>query len=293
VNGLARSEGYRVNKPALLSAVVTLAAMPAWAQSDVLGAHNCYGRGCISCHAPHSGAAGNGSNTGSGSQALWGQDLTPLYGRTMVFGDSNKRPVVSLPASMASFSSSSDPTFVIIACLSCHDGNVAKVGLMKGMSVETLPVVGGHAPTLLGDDGSGPGNYTNDHPVGPGATFACGGNNWDCTVSSTGAVSMTGQYSSQFARNYGFTVALATSGNGLPTVTCTTCHDEHSQTAWSGKIGGVQANWRTSFFIRGPYTPDASSNGNAAAQFCRNCHAEQSNEMHGVMNVPTTGISRL
>jgi len=29
---------------------------------DVLGAHNVYGRGCIACHAPHSGAAGNGGN---------------------------------------------------------------------------------------------------------------------------------------------------------------------------------------------------------------------------------------
>ena len=130
--------------------------------------------------------------------------------------------------------------------------------------------------------GSGPGNYGNDHPVGPEAKFAGGGgHNWDCAVSSKGEVSMTGQYSSQFARNYGFTVALATSSGGVPTVTCTTCHDEHSQTAWSGKIGGVQATWKTSFFVRGPYTP------------CRNCHAEQSNEMHGVMNVPTTGITRM
>jgi RNA polymerase subunit RPABC4/transcription elongation factor Spt4 len=103
---------------------------------------------------------------------------------------------------------------------------------------------------------------------------------------------MTGPYSSQFARNYGFTVMLATTSGGVPSVTCTTCHDEHSETSWSGKIGGVQANRKTSFFVRGPYTPDAS-NGNAAAQFCRNCHAELSNEMHGLMNVPTTGISRL
>jgi hypothetical protein len=164
---------------------------------------------------------------------------------------------------------------------------------MKGMTVETLPVVGGHAPTLLGNDGSGPGNYNNDHAVGPTATFACGGaHNWDRAVSSKGEVSMTGPYSSQFARNYGFTVTLATTSGGVPSVTCTTCHDEHSQTSWSGKIGGVQANWKTSLFVRGPYTPDAA-NGNAAAQFCRNCHAEQFNEMHDLMNVPTTGISRL
>lgn len=264
-----------------------------WAQSDVLGVHNCYGRGCISCHTPHSGAAGNGTSMGSNSHALWGQNLAPLYGQTVAFGSWNKRTVVSLPASAGTYTSSTDPTFVIIACLSCHDGNMARVGLMKGMTVESLPVVGGHAPTLLGNDGSGPGNYNNDHPVGPATAMACGGTHWDCAISSRGEVSMTGPASSQFARNYGFTVLPATANNSVPTVTCTTCHDEHSQNVWSGKIGGVQASWKTTFFVRGPYTPDGSNNGNAAAQFCRNCHAAQSNEMHGVMNVPTTGISHL
>jgi hypothetical protein len=245
-----------VKKQVLLCSVAILVATTALAQSDVLGVHNCYGRGCISCHAPHSGSAGNGGSAASSNQALWGQDLTPLYSRTMTFGGFNARAVVTLPSNANSFRSSSDPTFVIIACLSCHDGNVAKVGMMKGMSVESLPVVGGHAPTLLGNDGTGAGNYGNDHPVGPTTTFGCGGNhNWDCAVSSKGEVSMTGPVSSQFARNYGFTVALAPSNTGVPAVTCTTCHDEHSQNVWSGKIGGVQANWKTSFFIRGyPWT---------------------------------------
>ena len=229
----------------------------------------------------------------AGGQALWGQNLAPLYGKTFAFGDADKRAMVTIPASTAAYANASDPTFAIVACLSCHDGSVARNGLMKGNTVETLPVVGGHAPTLLGNDGSGPGNYSNDHPVGPSAAFACGGgHNWDCAISSAGAVSMTGLHSSQFTRNYGFTVVLATSGNNAPTVTCTTCHDQHSQTVWAGQIGGVQAQWKTTFFVRGPYTPD-SNNGNAAAQFCRNCHAEQSNEMHGITNVPTTGISHL
>jgi hypothetical protein len=201
--------------------------------------------------------------------------------------------MVTLPANTGSYGSASDPNFGVIACLSCHDGNMARVGLMKGMSVETLPVVGGHAPTLLGNDGAGPGNYSNDHPIGPSAVFSCGGRKWDCAISSKGEVSMTGQNSSQFARNYGFTVALSTAANGVPTVTCTTGHDQHSQSVWTGKIGGVTASWNTSFFVRGPYTPGTSTNGNAAAQFCRNCHAEQSNEAHGIMNVATTGISHL
>ena len=79
-----------------------------------------------------------------------------------------------------------DPTFVIIACLSCHDGNLARPGMMKGSTVETLPVVGGNAPTFLGSDGSTAGNYNNDHPVGPNATFGCGPPyNWDCTINAS------------------------------------------------------------------------------------------------------------
>lgn len=266
----------------------------AFAQQDVLGVHNCYGRGCIACHTPHSGAAGNGGNSATGGQALWGQNLTPLYGQTLAFGDFNKRAVVSLPAGTTSYAGSTDPNFTVIACLSCHDGNVASSGLMKGRSVETLPVTGGTAPTLLGNDGSTPGNYGNDHPVGSQASFGCGGSGqWDCAVSSKGEVSMTGPVSSRFAANYGFTVSLAVSNSNVPVVTCTTCHDQHSQTVWSGKVGGVQASWKTTFFVRGPYTPQSSTTSNAAAQFCRNCHAAQSNEMHGLLNVPTTGVSRL
>jgi hypothetical protein len=91
--------------------------------------------------------------------------------------------MVSIPASSSGFSNSSDPTILILACMSCHDGNVANVGMMKGASVETPPVVVGHAPKFLGNDCSAPGNYGNDHPVGPAATFGCGGShNGDCAV---------------------------------------------------------------------------------------------------------------
>jgi hypothetical protein len=40
------------------------------------------------------------------------------------------------------------------------------------------------------------------------------------------------------------------------------------------------------FFIKGQYTPLAG--GNAVAQFCRNCHGGTSNEMEGVVSIPTT-----
>jgi cytochrome c553 len=277
-------------KIVLLTAICAMVAMAQPTSitnltTDVLGAHNVYGRGCVACHAPHSGPAGNGVPKGVGANvALWGQDLSPLFGQTLSFGDNGKY-TVTLPANSAAITSASDPATVIIFCLSCHDGNLAKPGMMKGVTVETLPVVGGNAPTFLGNDGSGAGNYENDHPVGPLATIGCGGQyNWDCTISATGKIQMTGTASAAFVLNYGQTVSPAVIAN-VPTVTCTTCHDQHSETIYAGKIANVQGYYQTMFFVRGYYNPVVG--GNSVAQFCRNCHGGESNEMHGQLSVPT------
>jgi len=260
---------------------------------DVLGAHNVYGRGCIACHAPHSGPAGNngtGIATSTGAVALWGQDLTPLYGQVINFsGDGAATYQVTLPANQAAVTAlgAHDPTSVIIFCLSCHDGNLAKPGMMKGQTVETLPIMGGTAPTFLGNDGSGAGNYGNDHPVGVNAAFGCGGTyNWDCTITA-GKVAMNGANSSVFANtNYGFAVSLSTINGTTPVVTCTSCHDQHSELIYAGTMGGVKGYYQTQFFLRGYYNP--GNGGNSAAQFCRQCHGGEANEMHGQLNVPTT-----
>jgi len=291
---------------------------PTTGAGDVLGAHNGYGRGCVMCHAPHSGAFGNNLTTSAndpqnGMYALWGQDLTPLYGQTFHFsGDGRSTYAVTLPAS-GSLTSAHDPNTVILFCLSCHDGLLTKVGMMQGQTVESLPIVGGNAPTLLGlAKPSGGGAYTNDHPVGQYAIVSCGGGyNWDCAgggstvVSSSGVttataapISMTGTASGEFLINYpgsfwntgtpnGVNVSLNTYGtsgaNGYTqtAVTCTTCHDQHSMTSFTNNSG----TFSTMFFIRGQYTPN--TNGNSVAQFCRNCHGGESNEMHGLTNVPT------
>lgn len=258
--------------------------------TDVLGAHNGYGRGCVMCHAPHSGSAGNGVSKGdstSGNVALWGQDLTPLYGKPLSFGDPGKFPV-TLPAA-GTITSAGDANTVILFCLSCHDGNVAKPSMMVGTTVEALPIVGGHAPTFLGADGSVANNYNNDHPVGANAIVTCGGQwSWDCNGGNTTAISMNGPMSGVFANtNYGFPVgrSYGTFGSAVTAVTCTTCHDQHSQNIWSGKVGGVQGFYKTMFFVRGPYNP--ATGGNNVAQFCRQCHGAESNEMHGQNNVQT------
>jgi hypothetical protein len=258
--------------------------------ADVLGAHLGYGRGCVMCHAPHSGPAGNnaaGVATSDGSTALWGQNLTPLYGKTLAFGGGGYS--VTLPTSQANVNSLgiSDPTVVVIFCLSCHDGNLAIVAMMHGTTVETLPIVGGNAPTLLGNDGSSAGNYANDHPVGPTAIIACGTTyTWDCSISSSGKVLMTGTNSAAFVLNYGFAVSPSVIGGTTPVVTCTTCHNQHFENVYNGTMVGETCAVQTMFFLRGYYQPQTG--GNNAAQFCRQCHGGNSNEMAGQLNVPTT-----
>jgi len=265
--------------------------------TDILGAHLLYGRGCPGCHAPHSGAGGNGitkdANAWNGNYALWGQDLVPLYGQTVTFGDPGSGTssyTVTLPAA-GTITSAHDANTVILFCLSCHDGNFTKGAMMVGHTVETIPVVGGVAPTLLGNDGSGAGNYNNDHPVGANALVSCGGTyNWDCTGGNGANISMTGPNSAQFVLNYGYAVSLSSFGGVAynTAVTCTSCHNQHSQNVYFGKMQGLSTPqpYQTMFFLRGYYNP--TTGGNSAAQFCRQCHGGESNEMAGQWGVPTT-----
>jgi hypothetical protein len=286
---------------------------------DVLGAHNVYGRGCVACHAPHSGAAGNGgpSSPNSGNLALWGEDLSPLYGQTFTFAGGatitipnyGTTPITvgGTPIPGAGLPSrASDGTFVVAACLSCHDGNIARVGMMKGTAVETVTIAGAtfNPPTLLGNDGSTPGNYLNDHPVGPQAVVSCGGQyNWDCVVNANGSISFTGPNSKQFlldyfdVTKYGPIASLVRVPGTIVTgsspvtytsnswVTCTTCHDQHDMQYFNaGPVVGIK---KTHFFVRGWYDPGNQPTSNSAAQFCRTCHGGESNESHG-QTVPTT-----
>ncbi len=255
----------------LLCALAFAAAQSYVPSTDVLGAHNNNGRGCTGCHAPHSGAfgAGGGVGTGqgavtdvnSGNDALFGQDLGPLYGYTLNMGDGG-RFVETLPASTA-FAVGDDEIRGIMMCLSCHDGNVAKGAMMNGQSYEQrmllLPagVYGTHPiPTLLGNDGTTAGNYNNDHPVGVNATLgavhlvssATDTTNLTITFGTGGTVSniqpTPGSNYANFVADYGapalmkgahsFPVANPT-GNTNPTklfITCTTCHNQHSMNVY-------------------------------------------------------------
>ncbi|HEY2468103.1 MAG TPA: hypothetical protein VGI45_09695 [Terracidiphilus sp.] len=272
--------------------------------SDVLGAHLNYGRGCAACHAPHSGVYGNGNaktaDASAGNIALWGEDTSSLYGKTITTGQSEHGNYVEvLPGSL---NAGTPDVAGVLMCLSCHDGNYATGAMMKNKVYETLPAsYGGYnsIPTLLGNDNTGAGNYLNDHPVGLNAVMGCGGPyDWDCTISAAGKVQMTGPNSSAFLQNYGFFVSPGAYKN-QPVVLCTTCHNQHLMNvvkvtnginATTGTGTGLPSGtYATMFFIRAPYNPASGTAGsNQTAQFCRQCHGGEANEMNGGSAIPTT-----
>ncbi len=307
---------------------------------DKLGAHQNGGRGCTGCHAPHSGGAGAGGNkiTGQtvdtvnmGNDALWGEDLGPLYGQTLTFGDSGSFPV-TLPYQTQALATAAGSTnyyqvgneevLGIMTCLSCHDGNIAKGGMMVGTSWEQrmglLPtgLYGPNPiPTLLGNDGTAAGHYNNDHPVGPLANlgavrvasnfvYTAGGCSWgDCLK-----VSGTATKYQNFVAHYG-APNIISNGHGSPVVlpdtnpadayvVCTTCHTPHSMYTASANAdapinGAATGTYPSYFFVAAPYNPGSNPNYNqasSATQFCRQCHfsgAGGANENSGINTVTT------
>ena len=168
---------------------------------DVLGAHQNYGRGCAGCHAPHSGAFGEGGNAIAGKtvdqytgvNALFGQDMGPLWGQTFDFSDVSATG--SANKYLLATAANGDPVGMTaqqysdmrgaVMCLACHDGAVAKGAMMQNWAFEeqikALPSTygTGKIPTLLGADGTinvgsstDGGNYNNDHPIGESATLS-------------------------------------------------------------------------------------------------------------------------
>jgi len=274
---------------------------------DVLGAHNNQGRGCAGCHAPHSGSFGSGHGGGpdAGSYALWGQDASPLYNATLAFGDNGKYVEV-LPASI---STGSTEVGGILLCLSCHDGNVTQVNMMTNQSYEqrigllTNTTYGGQPiPTLLGNDGTTKGNYTNDHPVGQNATISSGSGL--VFANNTFTVTSGSQYA-QFVTNYGwpalapgkYSKPYGVNGAGKPYVVCTTCHNQHVMTVYTASAnspiaGNASGYYPTYFFVNGPYNPNnmtySQTTAPSTTQFCRQCHFGESNEGNNTNNITTT-----
>jgi cytochrome c553 len=293
---------------------------------DVLGAHNNYGRGCAGCHAPHSGAAGAGGNgiggtvidPYTGANALFAQDMGPLFGTTLDFSDLNPTStaagkyqfVVPAGLSTANTQQYSDLRGIVM-CLACHDGAVAKGAMMQNWAYEqqigALPTSygTGKIPTLLGNDGSSSA-YHNDHPVGENATIAAAGAGVTYTLSGTApnqaitAITANASYQT-FMNSYGAPAIMKgahsyptpVNATGNPYVVCTTCHNQHvmniyaSSTANQIALDGGGKTYATYFFVNGPYNVNnvATVTNPALApsttQFCRQCHFGEANESNG------------
>jgi hypothetical protein len=304
----------------VLAVAGLMVAQNATSTVDVLGAHNNGGRGCAGCHQPHSGAFGSGQKgaADSGSYALWGQDASPLYGATVAFGDGGTYTTV-LPSGIATGSADVGG---ILLCLSCHDGNLTpknmmanqsyeqKIGLLTNTAYGSQPI-----PTLLGNDGTGAGNYTNDHPVGTNATLVRFGNAMQGATSGIKFVAdpkqgMIAQVTpgtpyAQFVANYGFPAIapgvwgaqFGISGGNTPYVLCTTCHNQHVMTVYTSRAASPIANdgggkwYATFFFVNGPYNPNVTAADGKQApsttQFCRQCHFGEANEANNTNGITT------
>jgi len=257
---------------------------------DVLGAHQNYGRGCAGCHAPHSGAWGEGGNalTGTvtdaytGVNALFGQDMGPLWGQTFDFSDVSNTG--SANRYLLATAANSNPTQMnaqqyadmrgVVMCLACHDGAVAKGAMMQNWAFEeqigALPSSYGIAkiPTLLGADGTtnigsstdgwklqqrSPDRRERDDQRSDGHLLQQR-DQWPdlcCGRGRITSITPAGQYS-QFIGSYGAPALLKgahsygtpVNATNAPYVVCTTCHDQHSMNVYS-VVGGTGAGANT------------------------------------------------
>jgi hypothetical protein len=250
-------------------------------RTDVLGAHVNSGRGCPACHTPHSIACPERNvltpKANRVGEMLWGQDVTSTYAAYVTSSD------------QATQDSASDSARVL-RCLTCHDGNYGPRAMMRNVIFETVPpryAFLDKIPTLLDQESLITGHEIEDHPIGLEAQIRCGGTHgWDCTETN-GVINMGGIHSSHFAASYGFFVKPSRHGN-TSVVACTTCHNPHLMTitrvtASSASNLFPPGVYSTRHFLRAPYDPagGVGLNSNRAAQFCRQCHADKSNEMNG------------
>ena len=283
-----------MNKMAFLLILAVACSGAAMAQgftiaNDVLGAHNVNGHGCASCHAPHSGALGNGGTDASTGQViLWGRDfISQTY--TTEFGNT-----FTTPSNNAGFTSrtganaSTDKLYRTATCLSCHDGSVTVQG-MTGHTVETIDGVN-NAPTYLNQGFS----LTNSHPVDipyvPDSATIGGttiGKHWPGTVTA-GKVTWdtTNALADNFNNVYGHPAGFQAGTDGQPYIECTSCHEQHSMTRARVRIPSTSTTrllLPTRFFVKGWYD-SLNPASNSSTQFCRSCHADKSNEDWGVMS---------
>jgi hypothetical protein len=265
----------------LCACAVPIAAKTTTPRTDAMGAHVNAGRGCPECHTPHRTSCREPNTptrkTNRAAGMLWGQNVTSTYA---AYGS---------PSDPSSSNNASDSAG-ILRCLSCHDGNYGPQAMMRNVVYEAIPPRYeslGSVPTLMDRENLISGQQIEDHPIGFEAQIKCGGERgWDCT-NTNGVIRMSGTHSSHFAASYGFFVKPSQHGN-TSVVACTTCHNPHLMTIT--RVTSSSASdlfppgiYATRHFLRAPYDQPgiADPSSNRSAQFCRQCHADKSNEMNG------------
>ena len=225
-------------------------------------------------HGAKAATASSGTVTDAytGVNALFAQDMGPLWGQTFDFSDISNTG--SGNKYCCTTAANGNPTAMTaqqyadmrgaVMCLACHDGAVAKGAMMQNWAFEeqigALPSSYGVAkiPTLLGADGTtnlggstDGGNYNNDHPIGESATLSAvlGSYYSDATNGITWTISTAGfdhqrrgrRPVSKFVTSYGAPVLFKgahsygtpVNASNIPYVVCTTCHDQHSMNVYS------------------------------------------------------------
>ena len=244
---------------------------------DVLGAHLNYGRGCPACHVSHTGTFRNCDGSVSSATMLWGEDVSSTY--TSNGGD---YLYAGVPAE-------SPEKRGILVCLTCHTGNYAPAAMLKNSTYETLPYLVedlGSIPTFTDKPFDESGKLLSEHPSGIDVHIRCGvALAWDC-VERDGTLTMAGARSSRFAANYGFFLKQHSYAHQSVLV-CTTCHNPHSMSLTDVEVQSESqvyppGIYATKYFLRAPYAEGPPSRtSNQSAQFCRQCHADLSNEFNG------------
>ena len=69
-------------------------------------------------------------------------------------------------------------------------------------------------------------------------------------------------------------------------MTCTSCHDQHSQNIYTGKMGGVKGYYKTMFFLRGYYNPAPAATTRRSSAV--SAMAASRTKCTDQLNVPTT-----
>ncbi len=227
--------------------------------SDPLGPHNVGGHGCVLCHVPST----------IHPEAISAESAGVFWTRESATPELTGGPGSITPER---------PLFHTFVCLTCHDGSLARIGVMgrrleRGKGIEPTtdmdlartndahPV---HVPYLPNDgcDVSSP-NCNPDH--------------WPSRVAPSGALTWVGDnFSESFDTVYGRPVRFyptAESG-GLAMVECSSCHNPHSMQSARYKLQGKIQVMPSQAFLRGWYETQGK-NSDTVSKFCRSCHYSQ------------------